>query len=220
MTEAIDYPPKLLFNPNLPVTVYFQYGDAKHIPSKNEDWGDSYKYNVDVDDVRHTLFATAALHRELGQRGVGPTTTLMITKVVTYDDNNKERTRWSVTNPDGSERPLVDVAETPSKSNGAVTGATTQKAVMAPPESREDALLVVQAIAACAKRMMAQSQKIYVDLGYTIEKKAGPQDVQDLATSLFIEANKKIDITLLLEQKAAPAPAPEPPPATDDDLPF
>ena len=91
---------------------------------------------------------------------------------------------------------------------------------MAPPESREDALLVVQAIAACAKRMMAQSEKIYVDLGYTIEKKAGPQDVQDLATSLFIEANKMIDITLL-EKKDAPAPAPDPPPATpDDDLPF
>jgi len=220
MTEATQYPPKLQFNPNIPVTVYFQYGDAKHIPSKNEDWSDSYKYNVDVDDVRHTWFATAAAHRELQRRGVGATTTLMITKVVTYDDNNKEQTRWSVTNPDGSERPLVDVAETPSKSNGAVTGATTQEAVMAAPESREDALLVVQAMAACAKRMMAQSEKIYVDLGYTIEKKAGPQDVQDLATSLFIEANKMIDITLL-EEKAAPAPAPEPPPATpDDDLPF
>jgi len=214
MTEATQYPPKLQFNPNIPVVVYFQYGDAKHIPSKNEDWGDSYKYNVDVDDVRHTLFATAALHRELGQRGVGPTTTLMITKVVTYDDNNKEQTRWSVTNPDGSERPLVDVAETPSESNGAVTGATT-------PESREDALLVFQAIAACAKRMMAQSEKIYVDLGYTIDKKAISQDVQKLATSLFIEANKKIDITLL-EEKAAPVPepAPEPRPPTDDDLPF
>ena len=220
MTEATQYPPKLQFNPNIPVVVYFQYGDAKHIPSKNEDWGDSYKYNVDVDDVRHTWFATAAAHRELQRRGVGATTTLMITKVVTYDDNNKEQTRWSVTNPDGSERPLVDVAETPSGSNGAVTGATTQKAVMAPPESREDALLVVQAIAACAKRMMAQSEKIYVALGYTIDKKAISQDVQKLATSLFIEANKMIDITLL-EQKDAPAPAPEPPPATpDDDLPF
>lgn len=216
MTEATQYqyPPKLQFNPNIPVVVYFQYGDAKHIPSKNEDWGDSYKYNVDVDDVRHTLFATAALHRELEQRGVGATTTLLITKNVTYDANNKEQTRWSVTNPDGSERPLVDVAETPSESNGAVTGATT-------PESREDALLVFQAIAACAKRMMAQSEKIYVDLGYTIDKKAISQDVQKLATSLFIEANKKIDITLL-EQKAAPVPepAPEPRPPTDDDLPF
>jgi hypothetical protein len=248
MTQAQNnYPPKLNFLPNTPVQVYFTYGDYKMIPSKNKDWSESYKYNVEVNDEKHTLFATFLLHRELQIRSIGPQCYVTITKAVELDENNKEITRWQVLNVDGTERPAVEFTpEAPAAAPAAPSAPQTasaapqpQPAVMATPGSREDALEIWRGVASAAKRCVAQAVKIYTDQGFEIERKVEPHEIQALAATMMIQLSRSTDLTLLLkpEQAAAPAaappsqpqpqqeaapPPPQEPPAnpTDDDLPF
>ena len=247
MTQAQNnYPPKLNFLPNTPVQVYFTYGDYKIIPSKNKDWSESYKYNVEVNDVTHTLFATPGLHRELQIRSIGPQCYVTITKAVELDENNKEITRWQVLNVDGTERPAVEFTpEPPAASPAAAPAAPSapqtppaapqpQGAVMAAPGSRDDALEIWRGVASAAKRCVAQAEKIYADLNFEIERKVEPHEIQALAATMMIQLSRSTDLTLLLKQETAPpapAPPPQPPAAppppqeapanpADDDLPF
>jgi pyruvate/2-oxoglutarate dehydrogenase complex dihydrolipoamide acyltransferase (E2) component len=226
------------------VQVYFTYGDYKMIPSKNKDWSESYKYNVEVNDETHTLFAPLGLHRELQIRSIGPQCYVLITKAVELDANNKEITRWSVLNADGSERPAVEFTPDapaaapapPSAPQTPPAAPQPQGAVMAAPGSREDALEIWRGVASAAKRCVAQAEKIYADLNFEIERKVEPHEIQALAATMMIQLSRSTDLTLLLKQEAAaPAPAPPPqpqPPAAppppqeapanpaDDDLPF
>ena len=248
MTQG-TFPPKLQFAPNMPVQVYFPYGDYKIIPSQNKDWPESYKYTTEVNDEKHTLFATPGLHRELQIRSIGPQCYVLITKAVELDANNKEITRWQVLNVDGSERPAVEFTPdapaapaaapaAPSAPQTASAAPQPQGAVMAAPGSREDTRLVWRSCVTLMGVCIEQAQKIYTDAGYEIEKRVEAHDIHATATTLFIQVSRATDPTLLLkpEQAAAPAPAPPPqpqpqqeaaplpqePPAnpTDDDLPF
>jgi hypothetical protein len=242
MTQG-QYPPKLTFLPNTPVQVYFPYGDYKMIPSRTEGWQESYKYSTEVNDEKHTLFATPGLHRELQIRSIGPQCYVTITKAVELDENNKEITRWSVLNVDGSERPAVeftpDAPAAPAAAPAAPSAPQTppaapqpQRAVMAAPGSREDALEVWRGVASAAKRCVAQAEKIYTDLGFQIERKVEPHEIQALAATMMIQLSRSTDLTLLLKQETAPpAPPPQPPAAppppqeapanpADDGLPF
>jgi pyruvate/2-oxoglutarate dehydrogenase complex dihydrolipoamide acyltransferase (E2) component len=247
MTQG-TFPPKLQFAPNMPVQVYFPYGDYKMIPSQTAGWQESYKYSTEVNDEKHTLFATPGLHRELQIRSIGPQCYVLITRAVELDDNNKEITRWQVLNVDGSERPAVEFTpEPPAASPAAAPAAPSapqtppaapqpQGAVMAAPGSREDARLVWRSCVTLMGVCIEQAQKIYTDAGYEIEKRVEAHDIHATATTLFIQVSRATDPTLLLKQEAAaPAPAPPPqpqPPAAppspqeapanpaDDDLPF
>ena len=247
MTQAQgQYPPKLNFLPNTPVQVYFPYGDYKMIPSRTEGWSESYLYSVEEGDVKKSLFATPGLHRELQIRSIGPQCYVLITKAVELDENNKEITRWSVLNADGSERPAVEFTpEPPAASPAAPSAPQTppaapqpQGAVMAVPGSREDARLVWRSCVTLMGVCIEQAQKIYTDAGYEIEKRVEAHDIHATATTLFIQVTRATDPTLLLKQEPAAAPAPAPPPhpqpqqeaapppqeapanPTDDDLPF
>ena len=246
MTQAQgQYPPKLNFLPNTPVQVYFPYGDYKMIPSRTEGWSESYLYSVEEGDVKKSLFATPGLHRELQIRSIGPQCYVLITKAVELDENNKEITRWSVLNADGSERPAVEFTpEPPAASPAAPSAPQTasaaphpQPAVMAAPGSREDARLVWRSCVTLMGVCIEQAQKIYTDAGYEIEKRVEAHDIHATATTLFIQVSRATDPTLLLKPEQAAAPAPPPPsqpqppaappppqeaPANpaDDDLPF
>lgn len=201
-------------------------------------------------DVKKSLFATPGLHRELQIRSIGPQCYVTITKAVELDENNKEITRWQVLNVDGTERPAVEFTpEPPAASPAAPSAPQTppaasqpQGAVMAAPGSREDALEVWRGVASAAKRCVAQAEKIYADLGFEIERKVEPHEIQALAATMMIQLSRSTDLTLLLkpEQAAAPPsqpqpqqeapPPPEPSPqqsgggggtaSYDDDLPF
>ena len=247
MTQG-TFPPKLQFAPNMPVQVYFPYGDYKIIPSQNKDWPESYKYTTEVNDEKHTLFATPGLHRELQIRSIGPQCYVLITKAVELDANNKEITRWQVLNVDGSERPAVeftpDAPAAPAAAPAAPSAPQTppaapqpQGAVMAAPGSREDARLVWRSCVTLMGVCIEQAQKIYTDAGYEIEKRVEAHDIHATATTLFIQVSRATDPTLLLKPEQAAAPAPPPPsqpqppaappppqeaPANpaDDDLPF
>ena len=246
MTQAQGhYPPKLNFLPNTPVQVYFPYGDYKMIPSRTEGWSESYLYSVEEGDVKKSLFATPGLHRELQIRSIGPQCYVLITKAVELDENNKEITRWSVLNADGSERPAVEFTpEPPAAAPAAPSAPQTppaapqpQGAVMAAPGSREDARLVWRSCVTLMGVCIEQAQKIYTDAGYEIEKRVEAHDIHATATTLFIQVSRATDPTLLLKPEQAAAPAPPPPsqpqppaappppqeaPANpaDDDLPF
>ena len=234
MTQAQgQYPPKLNFLPNTPVQVYFPYGDYKMIPSRTEGWSESYLYSVEEGAVKKSLFATPGLHRELQLRSIGPQCYVLITKAVELDENNKEITRWSVLNADGSERPAVEFTpEPPAAAPAAPSAPQTppaapqpQGAVMAAPGSREDARLVWRSCVTLMGVCIEQAQKIYTDAGYEIEKRVEAHDIHATATTLFIQVSRATDPTLLLKPEQAAAPAPPPPqeaPANpaDEDLPF
>ena len=217
MTQAQgNYPPKLQFAPNMPVQVYFPYGDHKMIPSRTEGWQESYLYSVEEGDVKKSLFATPLLHRELQIRSIGPQCYVLITKAVELDENSKEITRWQVLNADGTERPAVEVAPeppaAPSAPQTAPAAPRPQGAVMAAPGSRDDALEIWRGVASAAKRCVAQAEKIYADLGYKIDREALHTDeIQALASTMFIQLSRNTDLTLLLKPEQAAAPAPAPP---------
>ena len=244
MTQG-TFPPKLTFLPNTPVQVYFPYGDYKMIPSRTEGWSESYLYSVEEGDVKKSLFAPPGLHRELQIRSIAQQCYVLITKAVELDANNKEITRWSVLNVDGSERPAVEFTpEPPAAAPAAPSAPQTppaapqpQGAVMAAPGWRDDARLVWRSCVTLMGVCIEQAQKIYTDAGYEIEKRVEAHDIHATATTLFIQVSRATDPTLLLkpEQAAAPAPAPPsqpqppaapPPPQeapanpADDDLPF
>ena len=249
MTQG-TFPPKLTFLPNTPVQVYFPYGDYKMIPSRTEGWSESYLYSVEEGDVKKSLFAPPGLHRELQIRSIAQQCYVLITKAVELDANNKEITRWSVLNADGSERPAVEFTPdapaalaaapaAPSAPQTASAAPQPQGAVMAAPGSRDDARLVWRSCVTLMGVCIEQAQKIYTDAGYEIEKRVEAHDIHATATTLFIQVSRATDPTLLLkpEQAAAPAPAPPsqpqpqqeaapPPPQeapanpADDDLPF
>ena len=217
MTQAQgNYPPKLQFAPNMPVQVYFPYGDHKMIPSRTEGWQESYLYSVEEGDVKKSLFATPLLHRELQIRSIGPQCYVLITKAVELDENSKEITRWQVLNADGTERPAVEVAPeppaAPSAPQTAPAAPRPQGAVMAAPGSRDDALQTRRAVGHAAKWSVAQAEKIYADLGFEIERKVEPHEIQALAATMFIQLARSTDLSLLLPVEQAAAPDPQPPP--------
>ena len=59
MTQG-NYPPKLIFQINTPVTFTLPFGDYKEV---NGDYGMNFLYTVDVAGVRHSLFADVKLQK-------------------------------------------------------------------------------------------------------------------------------------------------------------
>ena len=237
-TPKSDAKPVHRFSPNTPTTCHFPIGTALESASAYEKHDGTrkidYYYSVMVDEsgVESSIYASATLHRELQQRGMGPDTTVLITKVVAFDEQGRERTRWSVTNPDGTERPLVampqiapQAAQAASQASHAPAPAATPAAAGAP----QSALATFQAIGTHLTRCLAQAQKSYKDLGYGPDNPM-PPELERLAVTLFIETSKKLDPAALRQPPAEPAaavnsppPPPEPPPADnhpDDGLPF
>jgi hypothetical protein len=234
------------FAPNTPTVVNFPVGTAIESPSQYENNDGTrkidYYYSISLDegggdDVEKSIYASAALHRELQQRGMGPNTTVQITKYVANDEQNREQTRWSVANSDGSERPLVTTsaqiaAQTPQAPQAAPQASIAPVAVATPAAAAasQSALLTFQAIAHHFRRCVQQAEKIYAEAGYTIDR-AKPETLRAItaATStLFIETNKKLDPAALMKEMPPLEYVPEPvapvnPPPADihpDGLPF
>ena len=170
-TPKSDAKPVHRFSPNTPTTCHFPIGTALESASAYEKHDGTrkidYYYSVMVDEsgVESSIYASATLHRELQQRGMGPDTTVLITKVVAFDEQGRERTRWSVTNPDGTERPLVAMPQIAPQAPQAASQASH-----APAAAPQSALATFQAINHHFKRCLAQAEKIYVEAGYTIDR--------------------------------------------------
>jgi len=79
------------FNVDEPKTLSFPYGDFQEIESSypNEDGSPKmqYKYTVEDNGTRDTLYATASLHKKLQTAGVGEDATMVVVKVM---DNNRQ----------------------------------------------------------------------------------------------------------------------------------
>jgi hypothetical protein len=240
-TPKSDAKPVHRFSPNTPTFCHFPVGTALESPSAYENHDGTrkidYYYSVMVDEsgVESSIYASATLHRELQQRGMGPDATVLITKVVAFDEQGRERTRWSVTNPDGTERPLVAMPQIAPQAPQAASQASHAPAAAATPAAAgapQSALATFQAIAHHFRRCVQQAEKIYVEAGYTIDR-GKPETLSAInaaTATLFIETNRKLDPAALRQPPAEPAaavnsppPPPEPPPADnhpDDGLPF
>ena len=226
MTQQTQPKPVHRFAPNMPTKVHFPVGTAIESPSKfkNEDGSSKidYYYSIVVDegggnDVEKSIYASAALHRELQQRGIGPDCYLQITKLVEYGNAGNEITRWQVLNADGTERPAVEVAPqaapaAPSAPQTAPAAPRPQGAAIAAPGSRDAALPPRRAVGHAAKWSVAQAEKIYTDQGFEIERKVEPHEIQALAATMFIQLARSTDLSLLLPVEQAAAPDPQPPP--------
>ena len=75
MTQS--HPPKLNLQINVPTTFSLPFGDYKEV---NGQYGMSFLYAVDVDGVRHGLFADVKLHQAMLNAGTGPGVELTVTK--------------------------------------------------------------------------------------------------------------------------------------------
>ena len=222
MTESMR-PPILKPDINVPVTLTVPFGDYKEIEGQ---YGTQFMYNVQVDGLPQTLFADVKLHQAMLTAGLAPGVTMTITKTQeSFETAAGEQRRanvWSI-----------------SGGSGTPTAATALAAPAAAPASPPagNAREVWVAQVHHFKRCIAQAEKAYTDLGYTVDK-SSPDSINSAAATLFIQSSKTLDIAALSsppepppEPAPAPAPAPAPTPALqgggaggaadyNDDLPF
>ena len=75
---TLNQTPIVKFQTNIPVMVTFPFGDFKPVDGN---YGTQYRYNVDVDGVRSTIFASNTLHEKLLNLGDLKGQTIRICKV-------------------------------------------------------------------------------------------------------------------------------------------
>jgi len=218
-----NHPPKLILQINVPTTFTLPFGDYKEVTGQ---YGMSFLYAVDVAGVRHGLFADVKLHQAMLNAGVGPNVELTVTKTQESYEKDGEQRRFNTFLVEGG-------TGNPTQAQAAPVA---HGAVMAAPAPAGDAKETYKLQMHHFKRCIAQAEKIYTDLGYTIDK-TSPDAINAAAATLFIQTCKSLDLRSLSQPQAAPAPAPPPPaepapPAQqqggggggaadyDDDLPF
>ena len=232
-----EHPPKLILQINVPTTFTLPFGDYKEV---NGEYGMSFLYGVDVAGVRHGLFADVKLHQAMLNAGIGPNVELTITKTQESYEKDGEQRRFNTFLVEGGTGNPTQAAPAP----------VAHGAVMAAPAPSGDAKETYKLQMHHFKRCIAQAEKIYTDLGYTIDK-TSPDAINAAAATLFIQTCKSLDLRSLSPPQAAPAPtdahdnttpsqslpltplpAPPPPPPPqvepappanneyDDDLPF
>ena len=222
MTESI-LPPILKPDINVPVLVTLPFGDYKELEGK---YGTQFLYNVQVDGETQTLFADVKLHQAMLTAGLAPGVTMTITKTQeSFETAAGEQRRanvWLISGGSG----------TPT---AAAALAAPAAAPASPPAGNAREVWVAQVHH--FKRCIAQAEKAYTDLGYTVDK-SSPDSINSAAATLFIQSSKTLDIAALSsppepppEPAPAPAPAPAPTPVLqgggaggaadyNDDLPF
>jgi len=220
MTESMR-PPILKPDINVPVTLTVPFGDYKELEGQ---YGTQFMYNVQVDGETQTLFADVKLHQAMLTAGLAPGVTMTITKTQeSFETASGEQRRanvWSISGGSG----------TPT---AAAALAAPAAAPASPPAGNAREVWVAQVHH--FKRCIAQAEKVYTDLGYTVDK-SSPDSINSAAATLFIQSSKTLDIAALSsppEPTPAPAPAPAPTPTPvlqgggaggaadyNDDLPF
>ena len=220
MTESMR-PPILKPDINVPVTLTVPFGDYKELEGQ---YGTQFMYTVQVDGLPHTLFADVKLHQAMLTAGLAPGGTMTITKTQeSFETALGEQRRanvWLISGGSG----------TPT---AAAALAAPAAAPASPPAGNAREVWVAQVHH--FKRCIAQAEKAYTDLGYTVDK-SSPDSINSAAATLFIQSSKTLDIAALSsppEPTPAPAPAPAPTPTPvlqgggaggaadyNDDLPF
>lgn len=220
MTESMR-PPILKPDINVPVTLTVPFGDYKELEGQ---YGTQFMYTVQVDGLPHTLFADVKLHQAMLTAGLAPGVTMTITKTQeSFETALGEQRRanvWLISGGSG----------TPT---AAAALAAPAAAPASPPAGNAREVWVAQVHH--FKRCIAQAEKAYTDLGYTVDK-SSPDSINSAAATLFIQSSKTLDIAALSsppEPTPAPAPAPAPTPTPvlqgggaggaadyNDDLPF
>ena len=93
MTQG-NYPPKLIFQINVPTTFTLPFGDCKEIET---DYGTSWKYAAEIAGVRHTLFADLKLHQAMMDAGIAPGIELTVTKTQeAFETDDGQQRRFNV----------------------------------------------------------------------------------------------------------------------------
>jgi hypothetical protein len=196
MTQS--HPPKLNLQINVPTTFSLPFGDYKEVTGQ---YGMSFLYAVDVDGVRHGLFADVKLHQAMLNAGTGPGVELTVTKTQESYEKDGEQRRFNTFIVEGG-------TGTPTQA------APAGNAVAAPPtpppavDGKETFKLMMHHF----KRCIAQAEKTYTDCGYKIDK-SSPDAINAAAATLFIQTCKSLDLRALSQPQAAPAPTPAPPPS-------
>ena len=225
MTESMR-PPILKPDINVPVTLTVPFGDYKELEGQ---YGTQFMYNVQVDGETQTLFADVKLHQAMLTAGLAPGVTMTITKTQeSFETAAGEQRRanvWLISGGSG----------TPTAATALAVPAAPAP-TPTPPAGNAREVWVAQVHH--FKRCIAQAEKAYTDLGYTVDK-SSPDSINSAAATLFIQSSKTLDIAALSsppEPPPAPAPAPTPPPTPptpvlqgggaggaadyNDDLPF
>lgn len=112
MTEAQEYPPivkwtpgitsitrgedakgrpQLLLPDNKYVSVHFPWGDFQEI---NNQWGVSYKFNVNIEDQRYSMFANKKLYQAIVDYGLKENQTIQIKRTMTDFEKDGEKRKY------------------------------------------------------------------------------------------------------------------------------
>ena len=203
------------FNVDEPMTLSFPYGDFQEIESSypNDDGSPKmqYKYTVEDNGTRDTLFATASLHKKLQAAGMGAEATMVVVKVI---DNNRQV--FKVTSTGAAVAPAPQ-----QRQEGG--GTTSFKPVQMPTGSVEATMATLQCtmedhFSFCAALFAAWSKNTGIQ--HTAD------NVQSLAQTLFKTSDVKRIWTVAEGEEEvfiSPGAIEDPPPAEeneDDDLPF
>ena len=193
MTQS--HPPKLILQINVPTTFSLPFGDYKEVTGQ---YGMSFLYAVDVDGVRHGLFADVKLHQAMLNAGTGPGVELTVTKTQESYEKDGEQRRFNTFIVEGG-------TGTPTQAAPAGNGVAAPPTPPPTGDAKETYKLMMHHF----KRCIAQAEKTYTDCGYKIDK-SSPDAINAAAATLFIQTCKSLDLRALSQPQAAPAPPPPP----------
>jgi hypothetical protein len=97
--------PQLLLPDNQYITIHFPWGDFQEL---NNQWGVSYKFNVNIDSQRYTLFADKKLYEAIFNYGIRENQTIQIKRTMTDFEKNGEARKYKTYDlipPEGEQKP-------------------------------------------------------------------------------------------------------------------
>jgi hypothetical protein len=100
--------PQLLLPDNQYITIHFPWGDFQEL---NNQWGVSYKFNVNIDSQRYTLFADKKLYEAISDYGIRENQTIQIKRTMTDFEKNGEARKYKTYDlipPEGEQKPTSE----------------------------------------------------------------------------------------------------------------
>lgn len=111
--------PQLLLPDNQYISVHFPWGDFQEL---NNQWGVSYKFNVNIDNQRYTMFADKKLYQAIFDYGIRENQTIQIKRTMTDFEKNGEARKYKTYDlvpPEGQEKPTGEPVSPSEKADQA-----------------------------------------------------------------------------------------------------
>lgn len=178
---------KVSFKTNVPVTLYFPFGDGKEVEGQ---YGTQYQYTVEQGGKggeKRVLYATPRLHELLmTTEGFGKGATVDVTKVET-DNNRKD---WVVTVSVPGKAPGSPAQQPLARQESPAAAPDERLTTVKQAPAEQPASSVSLVLDQLAELFEGCLHRAEVVLGRNFEPPIDPEGVRSLATTLFIQATR------------------------------